>query len=305
MFAGHHDLAAGDDLVIGEDPCVIFHTRVELDNRAAAHLQKLMDRHLRTAEHDRNLHIDLANSDFERLDATNLRCVCFCITHDAINAASGLAVRKRSDTFTMEWRVSQKPEAYPDALSWMERRVAAIRDDGADECIWLLEHPPLYTAGTSAQTEDLLQPDRFPVHRTGRGGEYTYHGPGQRIAYAMLDLKARRPDVRWFVNAMEEWIILSLKSFGVRGERREGRVGVWVVTSEGEKKIAALGVRVRKWVTFHGLSINVDPDLSHFDGIVPCGIQEFGVTSLADLGVAATMDDLDAALRDTFDRAFS
>jgi lipoyl(octanoyl) transferase len=204
----------------------------------------------------------------------------------------------------MEWRTSTAPENYPDALSWMQARVAAIREGNADECVWLLEHPPLYTAGTSARSEDLLEPNRFPVFTAGRGGEYTYHGPGQRIAYTMLDLKDRRPDVRWFVDALEEWIILSLNEFGVIGERRRGRVGVWVVTDTGEKKIAALGVRVRRWVTFHGLSINVDPDLTHFAGIVPCGIQEFGVTSLADLGVGATADDLDAVLKRTFSTAF-
>lgn len=204
----------------------------------------------------------------------------------------------------MEWRTSTAPENYPDALSWMQARVAAIREGNADECVWLLEHPPLYTAGTSARSEDLLEPNRFPVFTAGRGGEYTYHGPGQRIAYTMLDLKDRRPDVRWFVDALEEWIILSLNEFGVIGERRRGRVGVWVVTDTGEKKIAALGVRVRRWVTFHGLSINVDPNLTHFAGIVPCGIQEFGVTSLADLGVGATADDLDAVLKRTFSTAF-
>lgn len=204
----------------------------------------------------------------------------------------------------MEWRTSQQPEAYPEALSWMEARVAAIRDGKEEECVWLLEHPPLYTAGTSAQPSDLLEPDRFPVHVAGRGGEYTYHGPGQRIAYTMLDLKRRRPDVRWFVNALENWIILTLAEFGVAGERRDGRVGVWVVTGQGEKKIAALGVRVRRWVTFHGLSINVDPDLSHFGGIVPCGIQEFGVTSLADLGVETSLRDVDDVLQRKFSEAF-
>lgn len=204
----------------------------------------------------------------------------------------------------MEWRTSDSPENYPEALSWMEDRVAAVRAGTQPECVWLLEHPPLYTAGTSARPADLLEPDRFPVFTAGRGGEYTYHGPGQRIAYTMLDLKARRPDVRWFVNALEQWIILTLSGFGVAGERREGRVGVWVVTDSGEKKIAALGVRVRKWVTFHGLSINVDPDLAHFEGIVPCGIQEYGVTSLADLGIDATMSDVDRMLRKTFGQAF-
>jgi lipoyl(octanoyl) transferase len=205
----------------------------------------------------------------------------------------------------MEWRISHKPESYPEALSWMERRVAGVRDGTSEEAVWLLEHPPLYTAGTSAQAADLLTPDRFPVYSAGRGGEYTYHGPGQRIAYVMLDLKNRKPDVRWFVQSLEDWIILTLAELGVTGERRAGRVGVWVVTEDGEKKIAALGVRVRRWVTFHGLSINVDPDLDHFGGIIPCGIQEYGVTSLRELGISVTMDDVDRVLRRSFAHAFA
>lgn len=204
----------------------------------------------------------------------------------------------------VEWLESAEPVDYPDAIGFMEQRAAEIRDGLADECVWLLEHPPLYTAGTSSRPQDLLTPDRFPVFQAGRGGEYTYHGPGQRIAYAMLDLKARKPDVRWFVHSLEEWIIRTLAGFGVTGERRQGRVGVWVATPEGEKKIAALGVRVRRWVTFHGLSINLDPDLEHFAGIVPCGIQEYGVTSLRDLGVDAGMPELDAMLKQQFAEVF-
>lgn len=204
----------------------------------------------------------------------------------------------------VEWRQGAKPVDYAEAVAWMEGRAAEIREGVAEECIWLLEHPPLYTAGTSSRPEDLLTPDRFPVYQAGRGGEYTYHGPGQRIAYAMLDLKARKPDVRWFVNSLEEWIIRTLAEFGVTGERREGRVGVWVVTPDGEKKIAALGVRVRRWVTFHGLSINLNPDLEHFAGIVPCGIQEYGVTSLRDLGVDVGMPELDAVLKRQFADVF-
>ncbi|WP_395831890.1 lipoyl(octanoyl) transferase LipB [Elstera sp.] len=196
----------------------------------------------------------------------------------------------------MEWRVTPGLTPYPDALAAMDARADAIHAGTADELIWLLEHPPLYTAGTSAQTEDLLDP-RFPVYDAGRGGQYTYHGPGQRVVYLMLDLKARGRDVRAYVTALEEWIIQSLARLGVTGERRQGRVGIWVQRGPlKEDKIAAIGVRIRRWVTLHGIAINVSPDLSHFTGIVPCGIQEHGVTSLADLGLAATLADLDAAL---------
>jgi lipoyl(octanoyl) transferase len=188
----------------------------------------------------------------------------------------------------------------------MERRVAAIRDGAAPELVWLLEHPPLYTAGTSARDEDLFQPQRLPVHRTGRGGRYTYHGPGQRIAYVMLDLSLRGRDVRCHVHRIEEWMIRTLARFGIRGERRDGRVGVWVVRPDGgEEKIAAVGVRVRRWVTYHGVALNVDPELDHYRGIIPCGIAEHGVTSLAALGVSATMEEVDTALRATFTEAFA
>ncbi|MDF1734516.1 MAG: lipoyl(octanoyl) transferase LipB [Minwuia sp.] len=200
-----------------------------------------------------------------------------------------------------EWRISTGPVPYPDAVDWMERRVAEIRSDGVADCIWLLEHPPLYTAGTSANAGDLLQPGRFPVFQSGRGGEYTYHGPGQRVGYVMLDLKQRGQDIRRFVHDLESWVIATLAAFGVTGERREGRVGVWVVRDDGrEDKIAAIGVRVRRWVSFHGISINVSPDLDHFSGIVPCGIQEHGVTSLADLGIDTNMAEVDAVLRQAF-----
>ncbi len=187
----------------------------------------------------------------------------------------------------------------------MDGRAAAIYEGQAPECVWLLEHSPLYTAGTSAKAGDMLDP-RFPVHKAGRGGEYTYHGPGQRVAYVMLDLRRRQkaPDIKKYVWALEEWIIRALAEFGVAGERRCGRVGIWVVTDSGEKKIAAIGVRIKRWVTLHGIAINVNPDLSHFTGIVPCGIAEHGVTSLADLGVKASMADLDAALQRNFEGAF-
>ena len=208
----------------------------------------------------------------------------------------------------VEWRASAAPVAYEDAVADMERRVADIRFATARECVWLLEHPPLYTAGTSAAPSDLLTPDRFPVFRTGRGGQYTYHGPGQRIAYVMLDLTTRGRDVRAFVCALEDWIIATLKHFGITGERREGRIGVWVPRPElgpnREDKIAAIGVRVRRWVTFHGLSLNVDPVLEHYSGIVPCGVHDHGVTSLADLGVSVDMEEVDEVLRDAFEVRF-
>jgi len=205
----------------------------------------------------------------------------------------------------IEWQISDVPVAYPDAVAAMERRVAAIRAGEAPELVWLLEHPPLYTAGTSAQPEDLLEP-RFPVFETGRGGQYTYHGPGQRVAYVLLDLRRRGPDVRGYVCKLEDWIIATLAGFGVRGERRAGRVGVWVDRGRngGDAKIAAVGVRVRHWITFHGISLNVEPDLDHYGGIVPCGIEDAGVTSLVDLGLTVTMSEVDAALRHCFDVTF-
>ena len=210
-------------------------------------------------------------------------------------------------TDTPEWLISDTPVPYTEALTAMEERVAAIREGTAGEQVWLLEHPPLYTAGTSAKEADLLEPSRFPVYRAGRGGQYTYHGPGQRIVYTMLDLRERGPDVRCFVHNLEEWVIQALAQFNVKGERRDGRVGIWVDRGGGrEDKIAAIGVRIRRWITFHGISINVEPDLSHFDGIVPCGIGDdgLGVTSLVDLGLPVTMTDLDVALGETFEAVF-
>jgi len=194
---------------------------------------------------------------------------------------------------------------YCTAVAEMEERVAAIRAGTASELVWLLEHPPLYTAGTSARNEDLLEPDRLPVHLTGRGGRYTYHGPGQRIAYVMLDLRQRGQDVRCYVHQLEEWAIRMLARFGVDGERRAGRVGIWVARADGrEEKIAAIGVRVRQWVTYHGVALNIDPELEDYRGIIPCGITEHGVTSLAALGVAATIGEVDTALRATFSEVF-
>ena len=205
----------------------------------------------------------------------------------------------------IEWRFSDFEVPYEEALSFMEQRVSEIYEDSAPECIWLLEHPPLYTAGTSANPKDLIDPDRFPVFDAGRGGQYTYHGPGQRIAYVMLDLTKRGRDIRKFVNNLEEWVIQTLATFNITGERREGRVGIWVDRGMGkEDKIGAIGVRVRKWVTFHGISLNVEPDLSHFQGIVPCGISEHGVTSLQDLGIWITMSEIDSLMMTCFDAVF-
>jgi lipoyl(octanoyl) transferase len=209
----------------------------------------------------------------------------------------------------VEWRISEAPVPYPEALAAMEARAADIGDRRAPELVWLLEHPPLYTSGTSGKASDLRDP-RFPVFAAGRGGQLTYHGPGQRVAYVMLDLKLRRPDVRAYVAGLEEWIIRTLAAFNVRGERREDRVGVWVSRPDKgyghEDKIAAIGVRLRRWVSFHGISINVEPDLAHFDAIVPCGVADprFGVTSLADLGHLVTMADVDVALRQAFGEVF-
>lgn len=207
----------------------------------------------------------------------------------------------------MDWIVEKKPVSYDFAVSEMEKRIADIREMQSSEAVWLLEHPALYTAGTSAKADDLLDA-RFPVYETGRGGEYTYHGPGQRVAYVMLDLKKRqsRPDIKHYVWQLEEWVIRSLASFNVKGERREGRVGIWVVMPDGsESKIAAIGVRIRRWVTYHGIAININPDLSHFGGIVPCGIAEHGVTSLHDLGVDVAMSEVDNVLKDKFVELFS
>lgn len=230
----------------------------------------------------------------------------------------------RTDGRPVEWAVSRGYVGYDEAVAAMEARAAAISAGEAGELIWLLEHPPLYTAGVSSKDDDLLDAGRFPVHRSGRGGQFTYHGPGQRVAYVMLDLNQRGKDVRAFVRGLEQWIIGALGEFGVTADVREGRVGVWVerkgpgwsrpplvgsadTPPEGgrrEDKIAAIGVKVRKWVSFHGISLNVEPDLDHFSGIVPCGIAEHGVTSLVDLGVPATMDEADEALRTSFRRVF-
>lgn len=214
----------------------------------------------------------------------------------------------RADGVPVEWRVSEGYVSYPEALEAMKARAAAVADGSAAEQVWLLEHPPLYTAGTSAALEDLLAPNRFPVYDAGRGGQYTYHGPGQRVAYLMLDLRQRGRDVRCLVQGLEGLIIDTLAAFNIRGERRDGRIGVWVARPDKgfgrEDKVAAIGVRVSRWVTFHGIAINVSPTLSHFDGIVPCGISNQGVTSFEDLGQLASMAEVDAALRAAFERRF-
>jgi lipoyl(octanoyl) transferase len=227
---------------------------------------------------------------------------------------SAKSMSARAGAPPVEWIVADAPVAYADAILAMEAQAASIAEGKACERIWLVEHPPLYTAGTSARMADLLD-SRFPVHQTGRGGQFTYHGPGQRVAYVMLDLERRQKDLRVFVAALEDWIIATLGRFNVTGERREDRVGVWVKRPDkprgidgamAEDKIAAIGIRVRRWVTFHGLSLNVEPDLTHFTGIVPCGVAErhFGVTSLVDLGLPVTMADADAALRGAFEEVF-
>ena len=205
-----------------------------------------------------------------------------------------------------EWIIAETPVSYPEALAFMENRVLAIREGTASECVWLLEHPSLYTAGTSASPQDLLDPNRFPVFNAGRGGQYTYHGPGQRIAYVMLDLKKRGGDIGAYIQNLEDWVVDALENFGVNALKRKERVGLWVDRGHGrEDKIAAIGVRVRKWVTFHGIAINVDPDLDHYRGIVPCGIHEHGVTSLWDLGHTPTMEEVDQALMSSWSTIFA
>ena len=226
-----------------------------------------------------------------------------------VNTRDSLDLTRSRAPAGVEWWIEDEPVAYADAVALMEARAAAIAAGEDRELVWLLEHPPIYTAGTSAKTSDLLD-QRFPVFESGRGGQFTYHGPGQRVAYAMLDLKRRKPDVRAYVASLEEWIIRTLDAFNVRGFRREDRVGVWVARpdkgSGHEDKIAAIGVRLKRWVTLHGIAINVEPDLSHFTGIVPCGVADprFGVTSLVDLGLPVTMHDLDIALKRAFEEVF-
>jgi lipoyl(octanoyl) transferase len=225
------------------------------------------------------------------------------------NASPDIRFFAQQDAPPVEWRVFHGLQPYVETIAAMEDYAEAVSQGVAPEAIWLLEHPPLYTAGTSTNPADLVEPDRLPVHQTGRGGQYTYHGPGQRVAYVILDLKRRKQDVRAFVCALETWVINTLAEFNVKGERRVDRVGVWVKRPDkapmpdgsiAEDKIAAVGIRLRKWVSFHGIALNVEPDLAHFSGIVPCGIQGYGVTSLVDLGLPVTMDDVDVALKRAF-----
>jgi lipoyl(octanoyl) transferase len=233
--------------------------------------------------------------------------------HGAARLDAAAILPPAAGAHPVEWIISEGLTPYETAVSTMEERAGLIAEGRAVECVWLVEHPPLYTAGTSANEADLVAPGRFPVFQTGRGGQYTYHGPGQRVAYVMLDLKRREPDVRRFVAALEAWLIGTLARFNVLGERREDRVGVWVRRPEkaagalggiAEDKIAAIGIRIRRWVTFHGVSLNVEPDLTHFSGIVPCGVTQHGVTSLVDLGLPVTMPELDSALRAEFEAVF-
>ncbi|MGB7204233.1 MAG: lipoyl(octanoyl) transferase LipB [Anderseniella sp.] len=227
-----------------------------------------------------------------------------------MNSTRDILSEQKSETglAPVMWKITPGLTPYEDAVSFMEARVAQIAAGKAPEMVWLVEHPALYTAGTSANPADLTAPERFPVHKTGRGGQYTYHGPGQRVAYVMLDLTRRGQDVRRFVADLESWLITALDQFNIKGERREDRVGVWVRRPEKgkdiEDKIAAIGIRVRKWVTYHGISINVEPDLEHFSGIVPCGVTQHGVTSLVDLGLPVTMEDADLALKHAFEQVF-
>lgn len=223
---------------------------------------------------------------------------------ERLNTAAGNPLFGRADGLAAGWAVSAGQVPYPEAVAAMEDRVAEIASGHAGELIWLLEHPPLYTAGVSSKASDLLAPGRFPVFETGRGGQFTYHGPGQRVAYVMLDLTARRRDVRGFVRALEAWIVGALDHFNVEGRAIDGRVGVWTDTRTGPAKIAAIGVKVRRWVSFHGISLNVEPDLSHFAGIVPCGISDAGVTSLIDLGRPVGLEEADAALKSSFRKVF-
>ena len=227
---------------------------------------------------------------------------------DILATPAGDMPMASSEEGAVEWLISDKQVTYPEALAFMDNRIAAIAKGEAKECVWLLEHPPLYTAGTSSDPTDLVAPNRFEVFETGRGGQYTYHGPGQRVAYVMLDLKRRKQDIRLFVATLEAWIINTLAAHNIKGERREDRVGVWVSRPEKgdgvEDKIAAIGIRVRKWVTFHGISLNIEPELDHYDGIVPCGIAQHGVTSFVDLGYPITMSDVDMTLREEFEQLF-
>jgi lipoyl(octanoyl) transferase len=297
------NLAFGHRLVVGQDGEGVVLMGIELNHRATAHAQQLMHGNDRAAQHHRDL-------DLYIIQVGSHAARPYIVWAVSLPAYGFGKLNLDTLKTRPEWKVSAQPMPYPEALAVMEARADAIAAGTAEEEVWLLEHPPVYTAGTSAKDADLIEA-RFPVYRTGRGGQFTYHGPGQRVAYVMLDLKQRRPDVRAFVAALEAWLIDTLAAFDINGERREERVGVWVRRPDkpagvdgavAEDKIAALGIRVRRWVSFHGVALNVAPALSHFSGIVPCGIAEahYGVTSLRDLGRDATMADADRALRAAF-----
>ncbi len=302
-------------MVIGQNPDLVIDPGIKRDNGSAAHAQQLLHGKARSSEDHRDLDIDgidlaqathpLNKRDRQRIALTRSRDhIAADMLDHALNPAALPTIFGRDDLQAVEWAVSPGLVDYPAALELMEARAAAIAEGRAPELVWLLEHPPLYTAGISAKPADLLTPDRFPVHQTARGGQFTYHGPGQRVAYVMLDLTRRQRDVRAFVRALETWVIEALVTFGLEGEVRPDRVGVWVRREGREDKIAAIGVKLRRWVSFHGISLNVEPDLEHFAGIVPCGVTEHGVTSLVDQGRPVTMDEADAALKLSFVRVF-
>jgi lipoyl(octanoyl) transferase len=290
---------------------IVFH-RIQFDHRAAPHAQQMMDGHGGCAELDGDFHFNIVESVHRYLfnpalqkGDPRLMVVSEALTAPAdCNAAGKL---RRADAEPVRWIIAPEPVPYPLALAAMRHRAAAISDGTAAEAVWLVEHPPLYTAGTSAVAGDLLW-DRFPVYDAGRGGQYTYHGPGQRVAYLMLDLRQRGRDIRCLVQGLEGWVIDTLAAHNIVGERRSGRIGVWVKRPDKgpgrEDKIAAIGVRLSKWVTFHGISLNIAPDLGHYDGIVPCGITDQGVTSFEDLGQLVSMPEVDSVLRGQFERRF-
>ena len=314
------DFPPGDRMIVGQDPDLFIDRGVEGNHRPSAHAKQLLHGQRSPAEHDRDFHIDRLNLTGQtRTPERRLICsfaddglkphIGLSMLDHALNPEPPQTKFQRQDGAPVGWAVSQGLVDYVPAVSAMEAHAAAIAEGRAGELVWLLEHPPLYTAGVSAKPGDLLAPDRFPVFQSGRGGQFTYHGPGQRVAYVMLDLTARRRDVRAFVAALEGWVIEALARFNVEGAVRPGRVGVWVERrtpgfAPEEDKIAAIGVKLRRWVSFHGIALNVEPDLSHFDGIVPCGVTAHGVTSLVDLGLPVTLDEADAALRAGFETWF-